>query len=104
MFKIANNLVGRVGKTTKKQYSVTNEEYIEFVFFTKNKNEIIPVWKKWIKSYIAFAPFCHKGLMKLIFKPLWIYWRIKPEIRKTGDIYQYYARLLITTLTPKFII
>lgn len=96
MYELANSIVGNIGDSTDNKHSVTFEEYVEFIYITKDKNEILPAWEKWIKSYMQFASFCFKDSSTAFFMLLYIYWKTKPEIKKIDEIYQCYARLLIT--------
>jgi len=101
MFVVANNLVGKMGKPTSDRMSVTGEEYVEFVYKTKDLSTILPKWKDWINGYCVFAKNCMKGRVEDTNAPLHIYWRVKPEIKKYESKFYVYARLLISTLTAK---
>ena len=102
MYELANSLVGNIGDSTDSKLSVTNEEYIGYVYIATDENEILPAWKKWIEAYITFIPSRFIGYTNYFFAPLYLYWRTKPEIiTKVTGLYQCYARLLITNLTKE---
>jgi hypothetical protein len=96
LLKIANKLVGTVGIPTKTALSFTEEPYVEFATHIVTEKDIIPIWEQWIKAYMLFASYVYNGDLTNQLYPPTIYWRIEPEIKKTGNFYQVYARLLIS--------
>ena len=102
MYKMANDLVGNVGESTDTNLSVTNEEYVEYIYLTTDENEILPAWENWIKAYITFIPSRFNNYTSWFFAPLSIHWGTKPKIHiEVKGLYQCYARLLITNLSKK---
>jgi len=99
MVETANKIVGNVGKPTEERYSVTKEDYVEFVCLVENMDDILQLWAEWVESYLKFSRNHFKGRVSMSLAPLYIHWRIFPEIKKERNYYSCYARLLITNLT-----
>ncbi len=100
-YYVANKIVGKVGESTEKHYSVTGEDYVEFAMYFTDKNKALPIWEKWIKAYKNFAKYKFPSYEHKIYNgyPLAIYWRTLPEIKKHDskpETYILYARLLIS--------
>jgi len=94
LYLTANQIVGRVGKSTDIIKAVTNEEYVEFMHVSTSIEDIINTWIKWIKAYMVVRSYPVNKK-----ETLSIYWRVKPEISKCGkDKKRVYARLLISDM------
>lgn len=97
LYKIANELVGKVGESTNIALSVTGEPYVTFALITKDMNEIEKVWTDWIKAYIFFRNNSTLGCEDMWHKKdLIIFWCTKPHFLEEDGKIQVYARILIS--------
>ncbi len=101
LYHIANKIVGKVGKSTKKSLSITGEVYVEFAMYFTDKNKVLPIWTEWVNAYKGFAKYKYPSYEHKIYngQPLTIYWRVLPQIREISNEpgkYVLRARLLIS--------
>lgn len=50
--EIANGLVSNnVGKSTETAKAINGENFIKFSAYFKTEQEIVEIWRKWLKAY-----------------------------------------------------
>ena len=93
----ANALVGITGPSTSMQCAVTGENYVKYWAVFKERNEIKPVFLRFIKNYMGFVEGVKREAENVkTTNALKIYWRNAPLIEKHGGLYSMKARLLIS--------
>ena len=103
LYSEANKIIGIMGERTCTPFSVTREPYLSILARFKKSSQVLPYFKKLIRSYCFFVKEVHLEGESIVHKKrLKIYWRRIPGIERSNGFIYLNARLLISRKHGEF--